>query len=185
MDHPPTSGGVDHVELLMTNARLRDELEPYRDEAIEPSAVRMSLEGENEYLESMLAWERAPALPIAQWFEPPMQLPAPDVMDDDELSRQLTMAVERLAEKQIYLRYTDHLDDRELYAIVFRDILPCFEKKLDAPGRWLEWRCVDETATWLMYYASAVERRRYQEEHQIDLPPARALPRRRRLPTVQ
>ena len=42
---------VDEVDLLLANAQLRDELEPYRDESIDdPSVTRMSLRTENEYL---------------------------------------------------------------------------------------------------------------------------------------
>ncbi|MEM6688373.1 MAG: hypothetical protein AAF664_03030 [Planctomycetota bacterium] len=185
MDHGEASSEVDQVELMMINARLRDELEPYRDEAIEPTAVRMTLQGENEYLQSILAWERAPALPIAQWFDPPLRLSVPESLDDHQLAQALSQAVHQLAQAQIFLRYTDHLDDRELYTIIFRDILTSCEKKVDVPGKWLEWRCLEDTATWLQYYASPVERRRYQEEHCVELPPALPLTRRRRLPSMK
>ncbi len=33
----------------------------------------------------MLAWERAPVLPIAHWFEPPLELPPPDTLTEEEL----------------------------------------------------------------------------------------------------
>ena len=72
---------IDEVELMLANARLRDELEPYRDESIESSTKRMSLQAENEYLASMLAWERAPALPIGKWFSPELELPMPSSLD--------------------------------------------------------------------------------------------------------
>ena len=89
MDTSETSRpAVDEVDLLLANARLRDELEPYRDESIDdPSVTRMSLRTENEYLASMLAWERAPALPIASWFTPVMELPSPDAIDDELVHR--------------------------------------------------------------------------------------------------
>ena len=58
----PTS---DEVEELLRNAQLRDELEPFYDESISRVNVRhLSLSVENEFLASMLAWERAPVLPI-------------------------------------------------------------------------------------------------------------------------
>ena len=45
---------VDEVDLLLANAKLRDELEPYRDESIENDSVsRMPLQLENEYLEAL------------------------------------------------------------------------------------------------------------------------------------
>ena len=65
---PPNSDDIDH---LLLNARLRDELEPFLDESIDLVNVsHMSTPKENEFLASMLAWERAPVLPISQWFNP-------------------------------------------------------------------------------------------------------------------
>ena len=33
----------------------------------------------------MLAWERAPLLPLSSWFEPELKLPDPDDLADQEL----------------------------------------------------------------------------------------------------
>lgn len=173
---------LDEVELMLANARLRDELEPYRDDSIESSTKRMSLQAENEYLASMLAWERAPALPIADWFSPPLHLLPPDALGDTQLSRRLEQTVEKLYSKNIVLRCTDHLSDRQLYTVIYRDILPCCEKKVDVPGRALEWMCVEDTETWLRFYASPVERRRHQEEYDRTLPPSETPPFKRHLP---
>lgn len=173
---------INEVDLMIDNARLRDELEPYRDESTDGSVARMPLRAENEYLASMLAWERAPALPIAQWFDPPLHLPSPESLDDAELRQQLAVVIERLASQDVVLRCTDHLDDRELYRVIYRDILPCCEKKVQLPGKKLQWQCVEDTDTYLRYYASAVERRRYQEEHQCDLPDSESAPFPRTLP---
>ncbi|MFG0287599.1 MAG: hypothetical protein ACF8CQ_05480 [Rhodopirellula sp. JB044] len=171
---------IDEVDLLIDNARLRDELEPYRDDSIDDPTMRyMPLPVENEYLASILAWERAPALPIRDWFDPPLQIPAPESLDDDSLSSVLQRTIEKLKSQRIVLSCTDHLSDRELYRVIYRDILPCCEKKVAVEGNELEWRCVDDNETWLTYYADAVERRRFQEEHQIELPKARK-PRYRR-----
>ncbi len=163
---------IDEVELMLANARLRDELEPYRDESIESSTKCMSLQAENEYLASMLAWERAPALPISDWFSPPLHLLPPDALGDSQLRMKLKQVVQKLYSKNIILRCTDHLTDRELYKIIYRDILPCCEKKVEVPGKALEWMCVEDSETWLRYYASPVERRRFQEEHNTELPPS-------------
>ncbi len=164
---------MDEIELLLDNARLRDELEPYRDDSVDgPAAARLPLDRENEYLASLLAWERAPALPIAQWFEPTLKLPSGETLDDESLRTLLAGVLDRLASVNVVLTFTDHLSDRQLYRLIVRDILPACEKKVDAPGHELEWRCVADTETWLRFYADAVERRRYQEEHRVDLPPS-------------
>ena len=62
---------ADEVDQLLLNAELRDQLEPFLDESLDLLNVsRLPTEAENEFLASMLAWERAPTLPIAQWFAP-------------------------------------------------------------------------------------------------------------------
>ena len=174
---------IDEVDLMLDNARLRDELEPYRDESIDdPSVNRMPLQTENEYLASMLAWERAPALPISCWFSPPLELPSPDSLQDSEVTELLLETAQKLYDKHVVLRFTDHLCDRDLYKIIFRDILPSCEKKVDVPGNALEWRCVEDDETWLRFYAGPVDRRRFQEVHEIDLPPSEEPKHKRCLP---
>lgn len=178
---------IDEVDMLLDNARLRDELEPYVDDSVStPDSHQMPLAVENEYLASMLAWERAPAMPIAQWFNPPLYLPHPDVLMDEPLNRLLWKTIEQLYNAQIVLECTDHLSDRQLYTVIYRDILPCCEKKVDLPRNFLHWRCLDDDdhLTWLRFYASAVERRQWQEMSgqkppQSELPPfPRHLPSR-------
>jgi hypothetical protein len=180
-----THGPMDEVEQLLLNARLRDELEPYSDDSVVAlEHGRMTLAMENDFLQSMLAWERAPAVPIQDWFTPALQLPAPERLGDDDLHRWLWIAIERLYQKHVVLDFTDHLNDRQLYTIIYRDILPSCEKKLELPRRYLHWYCVDDgdEETWLQYYASRTERRMWQEENGRDPPPSRLPPFPRQMP---
>ena len=94
----------------------------------------------------------------------------------------LEQTIDRLFSKNIVLRYTDHLSNRELYKIIYRDILPCSEKKVDVPANRIEWRCVEDNETWLRYYASPVERRRFQEENDVDIPCSESPEFKRTLP---
>lgn len=65
----------EEVDCLIRNAELRDEIEPYLDEAISEINFRLlPTPTENRFLESMLAWERAPLVSIARWFDPPLAL---------------------------------------------------------------------------------------------------------------
>ncbi|NJO56550.1 MAG: N-6 DNA methylase [Rhodospirillales bacterium] len=92
---------------------LRDELEPFLDEAV-MSLDRDNLPTpvENEFLASMLAWERAPILPISKWFEPELTLPHPDSLSVQELHEVLWSTIRKLFSKRIVLDFTDHLNDR-------------------------------------------------------------------------
>ena len=128
----PESSKSDDVEHLLRNAQLRDELEPLFDESIDRvNPTAMSTRSENEFLESMLEWERAPMLPISQWFDPPLVLPHPDRLSQHQLSLVLRATIEKLFEKHVVLDFTDHLSDYQLYGLIFRDILPSHEKKLE------------------------------------------------------
>ncbi|GAB5406279.1 MAG: hypothetical protein Aurels2KO_45100 [Aureliella sp.] len=176
---------TDEVELLLHNARLRDELEPYIDESVQLVHFRqMNLREENSFLESMLAWERAPALPISCWSLPELVLPRPSSLDDDVLDTLLADAIDRLFAVRVVLEMTDHLSNRELFTLIYRDILPACEKKVDLPGNYLCWRCVDESdqETWLTYYATESERLQWLESNPGPLPKGRPVPYPRKLP---
>jgi len=177
---------TDEVDQLLLNAQLRDELEPYVDESVSRIDVRrMPLSQENEFLASMLAWERAPAIPISDWFEPSFALPHPDSIEDGEVSEVLWNSIERLHSKRIVLECTDHLNDRELYTVIYRDILPCCEKKVDLPRNFLHWRCLadGDNDTWLRFYATPNERWQWEEETGLDAPRAEVPPHPRHMPT--
>jgi hypothetical protein len=174
------------VDQLMLNARLRDDLEPFWDEAIHlVDRHRMSTGQENQYLASMLAWERAPVLPISHWFEPELLLPHPDLIQAEELGRRLAETLERLFQQHVTLEMTDHLSDRELCCVLLRDILPAEEKKLPTAAHPLTWHCLDmeeDPETWLRYYASHDERASWHQETGQSLPPMEPPPHPRTLP---
>jgi len=176
----------DEVEQLLRNAELRDELERYFDESISRVNVQhWTLAAENDFLASMLAWEQAPILPIYRWFEPELRLPRPESLSDENLHQILAEVIRKLFVKRIVLDFTDHLSDRELYRLIFRDILPAREKKLDYPSNYLHWDCTGaggDSEVWLRYYASEEERQEWTENYHHPLPPHEPLPHPRNLP---
>ena len=145
----------------------------------------MPTQAENEFLASMLAWERAPVLPISQWFQPELTLPSPETLDDERLHDVLWQTIHRLYDQRIVLDFTDHLSDRQLYCLIYRDILTSPEKKVDLPKNYLHWHCLDasdDEATWLRYYASPPERNEWAEQTGDKLPPAQSPPYPRKMP---
>ncbi|OHB79196.1 MAG: hypothetical protein A2W31_07800 [Planctomycetes bacterium RBG_16_64_10] len=185
MTHPKQPCAED-VEHLLRNAQLRDELEPLYDESIgRVNAEVMPTPVENEFLESMLAWERAPMLPISQWFQPELRLPRPETLSPQQLHDLLWETIHRLFELRIVLDFTDHLSDYELYCLIYRDILPTHEKKIDRSTNYLHWDCAGtdrDPETWLRYYASDRERRDWASELDRPLPPHERPPYPRHLP---
>ena len=174
------------VDHLLLNAQLRDEIEPFFDESISLlDSRRLPIALENEFLASMLAWEKAPVLPIGQWFEPELSLPAPESLSDEQLQQQLHQVIGRLFEKNIVLEYTDHLSDRQLMCLIIRDILPAQEKRILTGQSYLQWQCIDpetDSDSWLRYYATQRERAEWAFENGLPLPPVERPPFPRRLP---
>ncbi|MEZ6115521.1 MAG: hypothetical protein R3C28_02955 [Pirellulaceae bacterium] len=174
------------VDELLLNAQLRDELEPYYDDSLlVVNTQAMPTREENIYLASMLQWERAPVLPICQWFDPELAPPNPETVSDDQLPTRLWELIDRLVEKKIVLLFTEHLSDRELYRLIFRDILPSYEKMLIGRETYLYWQCLDpddNPDTWLRFYATPEEREGWQSETGEALPPAEQPPYPRQIP---
>lgn len=183
----PDSSKSEEVDHLLRNAQLRDELEPWFDESIgRVNPAVMTTRSENEFLESMLEWERAPILPIYRWFEPPLVLPHPDRLSHHQLSLVLRATIDKLFEKRLVLDFTAHLSDYQLYGLVFRDILPSQEKKLERRTTYLHWDCAnieENPDVWLRYYATEAEREMWADENDDQLlPPHDDPPFRRQLP---
>jgi hypothetical protein len=176
----------DEVEHLLRNAQLRDELEPYLDEAVMSlNHEEVPTPVENEFLASMLAWERAPILPISEWFTPELNLPPPDKLDDQELTGVLYDTIQKLFEKRVVLDFTDHLTDRELYCLVWRDILPSPEKRIENSSSYLHWDCSDasgDAQLWLRHYATAEDREQWAADFGDEIPPHEDPPYPRNLP---
>jgi len=182
----PDSPQSSDVEDLLRNAQLRDALEPLYDESIgRVNAELMSTSNENDFLQSMLEWERAPILPIAEWFHPQLRLPEPESLNDAQLQGLLHETIERLYEKRIVLDFTDHHSDRELYCLIYRDILPAHEKLIQRRNNYLHWDCANtdgDPDTWLRYYASEADRQSWAEETDGYLPQVEVPPYQRELP---
>ena len=176
----------EEVETLLRNAELRDDLEPFLDDMVRRvNVLALPTPVENEYLEAMLAWERAPLMPISMWFEPELKIPAPDSLDDRSLHQLLWEVIHKLYDQRIVLDFSDHLSDRALYTLIWRDILPTREKHIDSSMNHLHWDCADissDANVWLRYYASTEERRRWMDEHGDVVPSPETPPYRRKLP---
>ena len=181
-EHPPCGD----VEELLRNAELRNALEPLYDESIgRVNANVMSTPAENDFLESMLQWERAPILPISKWFDPELALAPPQTLSDKQLHVTLWETIYRFFEQRIVLDFTEHLSDRELYCLIFRDILPAHEKRINGSRHYLHWDCAgvsDDPETWIRYYASEADRAILAKEWSGDLPPHVDPPYSRNLP---
>jgi len=80
---------------------------------------------------------------------------------------------------------TDHLSDRELYCLIYRDILPAREKKLEHINHYLHWDCTGPSGdpdVWLRFYADEEEREEWADCYGQPLPEREVPPYPRILP---
>jgi uncharacterized Zn-finger protein len=112
--------------------------------------------------------------------------PAPDSLDDWEFAEQLNKLVDDLADLNVFLVHTDHLSDKRLYKLLWKNELKrpySNETKKDDAPLVLD-MCPDddpkEVNNWLSYYADDEQRKAWAEEHSDKkLPLCKKLPYKR------
>src|SRR5690606_27250946 len=122
---------------------------------------------------------------ISRWFEPELTLPPPEALSERQLHRTLWDTLRRLYEARVIIEFTEHLSDRQLYCIIYRDILPSPEKKLESRKSYLHWHCLDADQAaeiWLRYSASPQGREQWAVEPGLEPPPSEPVPYPRRMP---
>ncbi len=137
-------------------------------------------ESELAFLEHIYALEKAPSVTHAhQLISRGIRLPPPDDLDDTHLHLKLREVIQGLAELRVFLEFTDHLSDREVYELLWYDLLN--EITFDMSG------CKDgathlpllndsDMDTYLACYASDEERAHWaSQDPDTPLPPRRPL----------
>jgi hypothetical protein len=102
--------------------------------------------------------------------------PPPDTISDSDITEVLWKVIHAMAELGAYLSSTDHLSDRELYVVLWNDILreeyPIVPEEfplvshMDVLGRWSN----EDLTTWLTYYADEKARQSASEGGRDPLP---------------
>ncbi|MDO9139854.1 MAG: hypothetical protein Q7U38_05960 [Methylobacter sp.] len=127
----------------------------------------MSPELREQFMDSMLKYENAEWVSSFTLLEQGgMALPAPDTLDDTQLSAKLWEVIRGLAMLRMFLHNTDHLSDRELYEDLWHDLLreEGQATPIDADSAWhldiLGYESSEDNALYLRYYADE-ETRQY------------------------
>jgi hypothetical protein len=125
-----------------------------------------------QFWEQVVAYEKAPwTTNFKQLEESGMQLPAPETLDDEQLTLKLGELIQRLALLRVFLEETDHLSDRELYTLLWSDMLREETKAvtLDEDSAChmspLGGCSEEDIHLYLKYYADERWRRNWQEEY--------------------
>jgi len=88
-----------------------------------------------QFWQRVAAYEQAPLTTHFQQLEEAgVELPEPEAMDDQRLTAKLWEVIEALARLRVFLSQTDHLSDRELYTLLWRE--PVKDMPLDESSAW-------------------------------------------------
>jgi hypothetical protein len=144
-----------------------------------------------QFWRQVVEFETAPTTTnYQQLLDAGVALPNPDDLPDAEVSATLWQVIHGLARLRVFLNWTDHLSDKELYSVLWHNVLREEVRVLpaDAPGAdHVDLPGADpENRLYLKYYAGDKERAWWLEDFpDYDMPAHEDPPydRDRRLPT--
>jgi hypothetical protein len=173
----------------MTTSKIDDEpdqekrIEKLRDEVRKlggtlSTEIDMPADLEEEFLRHVLKYEHAQPITLLQLLKNAgLDVPAPDDLDDGELTAKLWEIIERMSSLGAYLLHTNHLSDRQLYAHLYNDSLceeatlfpedPGYAYMIDLTGSGSE----EDNQIYLKYYADENYRRQWRKDWPDDVIP--------------
>lgn len=166
---------------------LEKRIEDLRRRAEELSGGQMEVgtmddcpaEIEESFWKHVVDYEEAPLTTNFQQLETAgVSLPAPDSLNDEELTAKLWEVIHKLALLRVFIEQTDHLSDRELYTHLWTDSLREETPMMppNANGAWhiaLLGGCSEEdNQLYLKYYADEAWRQQWHKDFPEDPIPA-------------
>src|SRR3954464_2235856 len=163
---------------------INDRIEKLKKQAAELSAGGMvsgfgpgcTPEIQEQFWKNVLAFENAPEVaPFDELLHSGLALPPPDELDDAALLRKLWEIIRGLEDLGVYLEFTNHLSDRQLYAILWSRVLhqPLPLTPDDGDAAWHMGVSAsggddDGVDVYLTYYADEDDRRRWADDFPDD-----------------
>jgi hypothetical protein len=129
-------------------------------------------EVEEGFWKYVVDYEKAPwTTNFKQLEEAGIEMPAPEKLDDEQLTKKLWEVIRGLALLRVFLDDTDHLSDRELYTALWSDLLREEVKALppDPDGAWhlspIGSGSEDDTYLQMKYYADDTWRESWMKDY--------------------
>ena len=155
---------------------LRDELKKLGGNMSTESDMPADLE--EQFLRHVLEYEQAQPITLIEMLKNAgLEMPAPDDLDDGELTSRLWEVIERLSSLGAYIFHTNHLSDRELYSYLYSDGLmeeatlfpedPSYAYMIDLTGSGSE----EDNQIYFKYYADDEYREQWRKDWPEDVIP--------------
>ncbi len=170
------SSELEEAERQIRIQRMREELERIGTDWKTLTEEDLSPETEEAMLQRVLYIKTAPRTTFAKMLlTDGVELPAPDSLTSDaDLHAALWNVIHGLAHRRVFIFYTNHLSDRDLYTKLWREHLnqktidmswdedaSCYVDLLDGQN-------AEDARLWLKYYADEEERLWWRESMQDD-----------------
>jgi hypothetical protein len=175
---PTNDRGNEHDELI---ERLKAEAAAAADgRMVVYESDRLTPDVQGQFWRNVVAFETAGTSNLTKELGAiGVELPEPDDLDDVALHKALWKVVEELANLGVFLHWTDHLSDRELYTRLVCELLPEEMDALDGDER-TTWHIDvlgdDKHELYLKYYADEETRESWRTDYPEDPIPARETP---------
>lgn len=173
-DNP--AAGLEQLESLLMNI---DTVPAFDDNAFDLKTIAGGFSADcpdhlrDEFIDNIIAMDNAPISTLTTELDcKGISLPEPDSLSDEELSCKLWEVIYALAAMRVFLSFTNHLNDRELYTRLVTVFLPeeadiapegsGFNTFISVVGTSSE----EDIQNYLTYYADESER----ESWQLDFP---------------
>ena len=177
-DSKPIDDGEESDPVIDQILRINDlkyQAEQLCDgEMVQPISEPLPLDVEEQFWENVVAFESAPmvkrrellALDGAAFREP-------ESLSESEIHAGLWVLITALAKRRIYLSCTDHLSDRELYALLVDEILEEETAEMPEESGWRSHVLIyeygvpgdeDGQITYLRYYADEATRKQWADD---------------------
>lgn len=139
----PNSDSDDpHIEQALRLGELRAKVDDATGgEFIEVVGENLSMDAQEQFWQNVLAYESAPEGTLLQQLEQTCGLtpPSPHALESDEAVHEaLWQLIRALAKLHVYLHFSNHLSDRDLYKLLYYETLP--EERTIMPPE-LGWNC--------------------------------------------
>jgi hypothetical protein len=180
MPKPSDEENDPRIDQALRLAELRKAvMDKVKGPWLEGGTEGLPMDLQTQFWENVLAFESAEETTFLDRLRDEagfVPRPAGEIGEGEAMKEALWSLLEALASIRVFLFYTDHLDDGELYRVLMTEVLP--DSTTDLPAD-TGWNCridvcdhggpgdPDGTATWLRYYADDAERDAWDGE----LPP--------------